>query len=64
MVRPTHAAQSDAGQATGGGGIDKCRMNLSNKSTDAIVYDNQMGAPDSANLVTSGRTGSTIVIEP
>ncbi|HVK09010.1 MAG TPA: PKD domain-containing protein, partial [Gemmataceae bacterium] len=40
------------GEAPGGGGVDRFRIRIWNKSTGAIVYDNQPGAPDSADPVT------------
>jgi len=51
------------GQATGGGGVDKIRMKIWNKSTGAIVYDNQMGAADNADPITPLGEGSSIVIQ-
>jgi len=52
------------GQATNGGGVDKFRIKIWNKTTGAIVYDTQMGAPDNADPVTPVGEGSTIVIQP
>jgi hypothetical protein len=52
------------GQATNGGGVDKFRMKIWNKNTGAIVYDNQMGAPDNADPVTPVGAGSSIMIQP
>jgi hypothetical protein len=51
------------GQATGGGGVDKFRIKIWKKLTGAIVYDNQMGAPDNADPTTPVGTGSSIVIQ-
>jgi hypothetical protein len=36
------------GQVTGGGGADRFRIKIWNRSTDQVVYDNQAGASDSA----------------
>jgi len=50
------------GQASGGGGIDKIRMKIWDKNNgNAIVYDNQMGAPDSADPTTP-MTGGNITL--
>jgi PKD repeat protein len=46
------------GQITGGGGVDKLRIKIWNKSTGAVVYDNQPGAPDTANPTTAIAGGS------
>ncbi|HEX6292918.1 MAG TPA: PKD domain-containing protein [Herpetosiphonaceae bacterium] len=35
------------GQVNGGGGVDKFRMKIWDKTSGAVVYDNQLGAPDS-----------------
>ncbi len=51
------------GEASGGGGVDKFRIKIWNKSTGAIVYDNQMGAPDNADPVIPVGSGSSIVIQ-
>jgi hypothetical protein len=34
------------GQTNGGGGTDKFRLKITNKSTGAVVYDNQIGSTD------------------
>lgn len=50
------------GQASGGGGTDKIRMKIWDKNNgNAIVYDNQMGAPDSANPTTPIGGGSIVL---
>jgi hypothetical protein len=49
--------------ALDGTGIDKVRMKIYNKSTHAIIYDNQPGASDAANPVAAVGTNSTIVIQ-
>lgn len=36
------------GQVNGGGGVDKFRIKIWDKATGEVVYDNQMGAADSA----------------
>jgi hypothetical protein len=52
------------GQAEGGGGVDKFRIKIWRKNTSAIVYDNQMGAPDNADPTNPVGNGSSIVIQP
>src|SRR5688500_2711604 len=37
------------GDLAGGGGVDKFRIKIWEKTTGIIVYDNQMGASDTAN---------------
>jgi uncharacterized repeat protein (TIGR03803 family) len=50
------------GQASGGGGVDKIRMKIWDKNNgNAIVYDNQMGAPDTANPNTAISGGSIVL---
>src|SRR5262249_44531510 len=50
------------GQVSGGGGVDKVRMKIWDKNNgNAIVYDNQMGAPNSANP-TMAISGGSIVL--
>jgi hypothetical protein len=51
------------GQATGGGGVDKLRIKIWNKSSGAIVFDTQMGASDAAEPTTPVGTGSSIIIQ-
>ncbi|HEV2068176.1 MAG TPA: hypothetical protein VGR26_00110 [Acidimicrobiales bacterium] len=34
------------GHVSGGGGVDKFRIKITNTATGAVVYDNQMSAPD------------------
>ena len=42
------------GQLSGGGGVDKFRIKIWDKNDeDAIVYDNQLNAPDSADPSTA-----------
>ena len=50
------------GQINGGGGVDKFRIKIWNKSNnDATVYDNQLGASDSANPTTALGGGSIVI---
>ena len=49
------------GQINGGGGIDKFRMKISNKSTGAIVYDNQFGKSDTSAPSTALGGGSIVI---
>lgn len=49
------------GQINGGGGVDKLRMKIWNKSTGAIIYDNQIGAADGADPVTALGGGSIVI---
>jgi hypothetical protein len=50
------------GQLTGGGGADKIRMKIYNKSTGQVYYDNQPGTSDANDPVTAVTSGSSIVI--
>jgi hypothetical protein len=47
-----------------GTGVDTFRIKIWNKSSGAIVYDNQRGAPDNADPTTPVGAGSSIVIQP
>jgi len=47
------------GQVTGGGGVDKFRIKITLGSN--VIYDNQMGAPDSANPTTAIAGGSIVI---
>ena len=49
------------GQVNGGGGVDKLRMKIWNKSTNVIIYDNQMGAADGADPTTALGGGSIVL---
>jgi hypothetical protein len=40
------------GQITGGGGTDRFRIRISDKSSGTVIYDNQSGAPDSTDPIT------------
>ena len=44
-----------------GGGVDKFRIKIWDKSTGAIVYDNQMGESDTADPVTAVMGGSIVI---
>jgi len=46
------------GDVTGGGGSDKFRIKISDKSSGVVVYDNQMGAADSADPATAIASGT------
>ena len=43
------------GQVNGGGGVDKFRMKIWDRTTGSVVYDNQLGASDDATAL--NRTG-------
>lgn len=51
------------GQVTGGGGVDKLRMKIWNKSNGAIIYDNQVNGDtgDNANPTTAIDGGNIII---
>lgn len=49
------------GQASGGGGVDKFRIKIWDKSTGNIVYDNQIGASDTADPTTVIAGGSIVI---
>jgi hypothetical protein len=49
------------GQISGGGGIDKFRMKIWDKTTGAIVYDSQLGAADGADPTTVLSGGSIFI---
>jgi hypothetical protein len=50
------------GQVNGGGGVDKFRIKIWDKNNqDAIVYDNQLNAPDSTNPTTVLGGGSIVI---
>jgi hypothetical protein len=46
------------GQLSGGGGTDRFRIKIWDKATGAVVYDNQMSAPDTASPTTAIGGGS------
>jgi hypothetical protein len=45
-----------------GSGVDKIRMKIYNRNTNAIIYDNQPGASDAADPITPVGTNSEIFI--
>jgi hypothetical protein len=49
------------GQINGGGGIDKLRMKITDKTTGAVVYDSQLGAADSSAASTAIGGGSIVI---
>lgn len=49
------------GQRLGGGGVDKFRIKIWDKATGKVVYDNQLGAPDSADPATALGFGSIVI---
>lgn len=51
------------GNGIGGDGVDRFRLKIWNKTTGAIVFDNQMGASDAANPTAAVGPGSSIVIQ-
>lgn len=48
-------------QHNGGGGIDKFRMKIWDPTTDTIIYDNQLDAPEDADATTEIQGGSIII---
>jgi hypothetical protein len=51
------------GNLPGGGGVDRFRVKIWEKTTGIIVYDNQMGASDAAAPIMPVGPGSDIVIK-
>lgn len=51
------------GQMSGGGGTDRFRLKVWDKTSGGIVYDNQIGANDSADPSTA-LSGGSIVSHP
>ena len=49
------------GQVSGGGGADKFRIKIWDKSTGQVVYDNQMGASDNTDPATEIGGGSIVI---
>jgi hypothetical protein len=49
------------GQRNGGGGVDRFRIKVWDKVTEAVVYDNQMGAPDDGGDATALGGGSIVI---
>jgi hypothetical protein len=51
------------GQISGGGGTDKFRIKIWNKTTNAIIYDNKFGSSDDLTATnTQDIAGGSIVI--
>jgi len=46
------------GQATGGGGVDRFRMQIWEAESGVVIYDTQPGAPDTADPITELSGGS------
>jgi len=49
------------GHMSGGGGIDKLRMKIWDAATSLVVYDNQLGAADTAAASTALEGGSVVI---
>ena len=49
------------GQLPGGGGTDKFRMKIFDKTTSVVVYDNQMGMSDDGSPTTALGGGSIVI---
>jgi len=49
------------GHLSGGGGIDKLRMKIWDAATSLVVYDNQLGAADTASASTALGGGSVVI---
>jgi len=49
------------GAIKGGGGMDKFRIKIWEKATDALVYDNQLNAPDTDDPTTVISGGSIVI---
>ena len=49
------------GQVNGGGGTDKFRIKVWNKTTNVVVYDNQMGDAENADASTVLGGGSIVI---
>ena len=52
---------STDGQVSGGGGKDKFRIKITDKTTGVVVYDNQMGAADTASASCVLGGGSIVI---
>ncbi len=52
------------GQASGGGGEDKFRLKIWDKSGGGVIYDNQSGDPDTADASTVLGGGSIVIHKP
>lgn len=49
------------GQESGGGGEDKVRIKIWDKATNAVIYDNQLGAGDTDDPTTAIEGGSLVI---
>jgi archaellum component FlaF (FlaF/FlaG flagellin family) len=49
------------GEVSGGGGVDKFRIKIWDSTTEDVVYDNQMGAEDDADVTTAITKGSIAI---
>jgi hypothetical protein len=49
------------GAINGGGGVDKFRIKIWDKATDAVVYDNQPGAEESSSAATAIAQGNIVI---
>ena len=49
------------GQVSGGGGVDRFRIKIVDRTTGAVVYDNQMGASETGDAGTALGGGSIVV---
>jgi hypothetical protein len=49
------------GQINGGGGEDKFRIKIWDKTTDVVIYDNQLGADDDGDPTMELRSGSIVI---
>jgi len=50
------------GEISGGGGVDKFRMKIYSKGAgNPVIYDNQMGAPDTSDPTTAIAGGSIVI---
>jgi hypothetical protein len=52
------------GALPGGGGVDKFRIKIWDKATGAVIYDNQIGATDSADPTTAIQSGNVVIHSP
>lgn len=49
------------GQTPGGGGLDKFRIKIWDRATEAIIYDNEMGTAETGNPFTVIEGGSIVI---
>jgi hypothetical protein len=49
------------GQINGGGGTDKFRIKIWDKTNNIIIYDNQLGDGEDANATTALGGGSIVI---